>query len=441
MAGRPRRDPIAALPDEWRRGFAWVERELGGRIACAERQPRWRPAWFRDLEREGGTLPLYFRGERGETDHGAYALEHEMRVLQVLEAHGIPVPHVHGFCPQPRGIVMDRCPGRPNLASAASEAEREAVLDHYVEILARIHAIDVGDFEAVGLARPGTPEQRGLLDFDLWERGYRTRKLRPEPAIEFAIGWVRRNVPRARERVSLVCADSGQFLFEDGRVTAILDLELACLGDPVADLGGLRNRDLSEPLGDLSRAVRRYELLTGEAVDREVLDFHTARFALVTPLAVAHLVAAPPAGMDVVQYLGWHLVWTRAALEVIAARLGVAVEAPPGTRPGARPGGEATDFASYEGDAAARLAVYRERLERLGPALDEQDSDDVARTLGRRPASRAEADAALEGLVREAGPDRDAELAGLLHRRVLREESLLQPVMRELEGARIQHIP
>src|SRR5207237_3215354 len=75
----------------------WIEHTTGGHVVHYERQPRWRPAWFIDVERDGEVLPLYFRGDRGALDHGVYSLEHEYRVLQVLEAHDIAVPHVYGF--------------------------------------------------------------------------------------------------------------------------------------------------------------------------------------------------------------------------------------------------------------------------------------------------------------------------------------------------------
>ena len=42
----------------------WLERDLGGRVARIERQARWRPAWWVDLERDGELLPLYVRGDR-----------------------------------------------------------------------------------------------------------------------------------------------------------------------------------------------------------------------------------------------------------------------------------------------------------------------------------------------------------------------------------------
>jgi aminoglycoside phosphotransferase (APT) family kinase protein len=439
----------------WQRALAWIERELGGRVARFELQPRWRPAMYLDLERAGERVPLYFRGDRGALDHGVYPLEHEMRVLERLEKHGIPVPHVHGFCPDPRGIVMQRCAGRTNLASAGSEAERTAVLDHYVEILAKLHRIDVAEFEALGLPRPRTPEALGLGDLAHWERSYRKQKRRPEPTIEFTLGWLRRNVPRGRTRAAMLHGDAGQFLFENGRVTSLLDFELAYVGDPMADFGGLRNRTLSEPLGDLGRAVARYEQLTGEPADRRAIDYHTVRFGLCTPMSTAHLVADPPPGVEYVQYLAWYLVYARLCLEVIAQmqRLPLRPPALPAeaeTRHSAGfralretlatpPGADAQ--ASYQLATARRAAHYLARADRFGPALEAENQADAARLLGRRPGSWQEADAELERFVLDAGPEHDAALVELLHRRTLRHESLLHGALLELEGARIEPLP
>lgn len=441
------------VSETWQRAFEWIEASLGGKIVHAERQPRWRPAWFLDLQRDDGErLALYFRGDRGETDHGVYSLEREMRVFQLLEENGIPVPHVYGFCPEPRGIVMQRCPGRANLATARTRAERESVLDDYMEILARLHRIPLDVWQPLGIDAPDGPEQLGLADFDVWERAYRAHKVRPEPAIEYLIRWVRGHVPERRARASLICSDAGQFLFDNGQVTALLDLELATLGDPMADLGGMRGRDLSEPLGDLRRGFAQYERYSGQPLDREAIDFHTVRFCLVTPLAVAHLVAAPPPGIDFIQYLAWYCVWLRSPLEIIAARRGVSIDpvpVPDAVRTSHSAGhdalvamldaGDAADaFAGYERDAAARLAEYLRRAERLGPALDAQDQEEAESLLGQRFESGSERDAALESLVQAGAGARDEALLRYLHRRVQRLEVLIAPVMRELEGAKIQ---
>ena len=109
------------LAPEWRRAVAYVEEQVGGRVVHAERQARWRPAWFFDVETPAGIVPIYFRGARGEAGLGVYTLDHEGAVLEVLAENGVPVPKVWGVCSDPPGLVLDRSPGRANLATAESE--------------------------------------------------------------------------------------------------------------------------------------------------------------------------------------------------------------------------------------------------------------------------------------------------------------------------------
>jgi aminoglycoside phosphotransferase (APT) family kinase protein len=444
------------LSPRWRQAFDWVEATLGGPVVHAKRQPRWRPAWFLDVLRDGETIPLYWRGDRGGQAgiNRVYTLEHEATVLRVLEAHDVPVPHVHGICPEPLGMLLERVPGRPNLSTAGSEAEREAVQDHFVELLTRAHAIDPAAFEAEGLVRPASAQELALDDLPVWESNYRKLKSRPEPVIEWVLGWLRRNAPPGRERVTFVTGDAGQFVFDAGRVTALLDLELSHLGDPLADLGALRARDLTEPLGDLRRAYLRYEELTGESLDRAALGYHTARFAILTPMAVCHLVSSPPPGLDLIQYLAWEALFARAALDAIAEILGEAPVPPALPDPAAtsrsgahealvgmldRPS-EDDDFAAYQSDTAARLARYLRDVELLAPALDADELDDVAGVIGERPASLLEADTALERFVQDAPAERDPEILRLLHRRTLRRLALLRSAMREDPDATIQRL-
>lgn len=436
-----------ALEPEWHRAFDWVEATVGGRVVAARRQERWRPAWFLDVERDGRTMPLYFRGDRGEVGSGVYTLEHEFAVFQVLEREKLLVPHVYGLCPNPRGMLMDAIPGRPDLSTNESAGDRASVLAHLMDLYAELHAIDPKRFEEIGIERPAD-DQIPLGDFPRWEEGYRARKSVPEPMIEFGIRWVRRNLP---ERTQLAClhADAGNFIFDGDRVTALLDFELACLGDPLADLGALRARDLSEPLGDLRPALRRYAEKTGQDLDAAALDFYTIRFGLQTPMAVAAVVRHCPEGTNLAQYLGWYLVYGRVPCELIAHRAGVSIDPPalPDSPPTRR--SYAHDFLvdvlggdgpadTYEKDVALRVAQYLRRAELYGPQLQSEDLDEVGELLGRRPSTWREADEALEAFVLEAPPDLDGPLARYFVRRCLREESLLAPAMREIEGARVQ---
>ena len=392
----------------------------------------------------------------GEADHGVYPLEHEMRVLQLLEQHELPAPHVYGFCPDPRGIVMERRPGRADLGTAESATERESVLDQYVEFLAHMHAIPVSSLTSLNLPVPETPEALALGDLEPWERQYRRFKVRPEPLIEFALRWIWSNVPEGRSRGSLVHGDAGQFLFEKGRMTAVLDFELAYVGDPAADFAGMVCRDLSEPLGDLRRALKTYERCTGSPMDVRTVDYHTVRFGMCTPMVTAHLVARPSSSLNWPQYLGWYLVYGRVPIEVIAKLEGVELDPPDlpeatTTRhaPAAAWLADALEAAvsnlddpaaRYQVDTALRGAQYLERVDRFGAELEEQSLKEAAKLLGYRPADWAAADAAVEELVLKAPPARDAEILRLLHRHALRQEFLLAPAMRELEGAAAQQL-
>ena len=432
---------------EWGRAFAEVERLVGGRIVRAEKQPRWRPAFFLDVDRGAGALaPIYLRGDRGEMQHGVYGLDHEYRVLAALEAEGVPVPHIYGFLADPLAIVMARAPGRVNLATARDDAERTAVLDHWIEILAAMHRLPLARFEALGLERPKRPEQLGLGDFPRWEKSWRERKNRPDPRIEWVIRWLHRNVPVHRTKPAMIQGDAGQFLFENGRVTAMIDLELAYIGDPLADLAGMLNRDLSEPMGDLNRAFLRYASLMGEPLDVQTVWYHTARFGICTPIACAPLLAAPPPQFNFPVYLGWDIVYGRIALEAIGRFAGIALREPelPEPAPSRHASGLdqlvatlAPEPRSYEVDTAYRIAQWTREIDARGAQIERDDADEVARLTGVRAAPGTEADRALEAFVLGAGPERDTEILQLLYRRTKRQQALMQPALRELTAARL----
>ncbi len=415
----------------------WIERIIGGRVVACERQPRWRPAWFVDAERDGITLPLYFRGDRGALDHGVYGLEHEHTVLRVLEANDILVPHVYGLCPEPRGLVMERVAGRANLATAQSSDDPAAVLDDYMGWLAKIHRIGTEPFEREGLTR--STANPAFADLDRWEQTYRAQKARPEPLIEFVLCWLRRNAPTRDVAQSLVVGDSGQFLFDGARVTSIIDLELAFLGDPLHDLACMRLRDLAEPLGDLGRAFAHYERVTDESIDRRAIDFHTVRFAICTPMSISHVLANPPPDIDLVRYLIWYVQFARVALEVMADLLGVDLDPTPSFVD--EIGRFATGYPmiaaalhdiaptdpqqQFRLDVARRTNVFLSRVAATGAAMEAADLDDAAVMLGYRATTWTECDAALEDLISRNDAGRDREFIRFFHRRHTRWQTLL----------------
>lgn len=164
---------------------SWLEKHVG-RVASLERQARWRPVWFADVDVDDGaeSLALCVRGDR--TDYpGIFPLEHEMLVQRMLHERGVRVAAVHGWIDEPRAYVMDRVPGRSDFSDCTPE-QRDAVMDDYIGILAELHALDVEPFEAAGVRRDG---------MGAYERWYRSSKKRPDPFLEFCLGWLRRHPP------------------------------------------------------------------------------------------------------------------------------------------------------------------------------------------------------------------------------------------------------
>ncbi len=447
-------DARESLEPEWQRAFAWVENELGIEITSFERQARWRPAFFVEASKGGESMSLYLRGDRGELDHGIYPLEHEGRVLQVMESEGLPVPHIHAVIPDPKMLVMDKVPGRHDLSTAENEEERVSVLNHYMDLLADLHAIDPKRFEEIGLDRPRGPAALGFADLARWEKVFRESKTRPEPLIEFVFGWLRRNVPKEREEVACLQVDAGQFVFENGRVTSFLDLELACLGDPAADLAGMRGRDLAEPFGDLNPAFERYFAKTGKRIPKEIIDYHTVRFNLASPTTCAPMIVNPPEAVDYVQYLGWYWVWSRACIEVMADHAQIVLPTPVIPEPGRSVLAPAHDFMvsrladlrsksegfmKYELDLNWRNAVYLQRAESMGAEMEKDEGAEIDALLGRvtKPMNR---EAELEAFVMEKGEAEEVALMQFFQKRCLRQEALFEPVARELKGVRTQMI-
>ncbi len=437
-----------SLPAHWQQAFEWTERRLGGRVIAWEAQPRWRPACFFELEtKDGDILPLYWRGARGEFHTSTRPLEREMHVIEVFERNGILVPHPYGICQDPPGLLLERIPGRFGLDTANDDAHRTKVLDEYLRHLAKIHSIPIEEFEAIGYRRPDGPEASCFGETRGFERSYRATKTRPDPMIEFQLGWCKRNVPTERTELSFVVCDGGQFMFDDERMTGLLDFELAYIGDYAADIASFRTRSLTEPmLIPQGQIMRRYGEISGREIDFNVIDYHTIRFCLINPLSVSGQLSNPVPEANYVQYLAWYVCYGRCGLELMAQTTGTQLEPPrlPQERPSRRSSaiGQLTTLLdpvaagedgerAYQLDRIQRMVVYLDRSDRFGPALEAEDLDDVAKLLGRRPPTWQEADARLEELVLASGPERDDEFIRYFHRRLSREESLLYPVLRE----------
>jgi aminoglycoside phosphotransferase (APT) family kinase protein len=421
---------------------AWLERELGGTVVAFERQQRWRPAWFADLARDGSVHRYCVRGHRGGNFREMITLRQEADVNRVLLKHGVSVPRVHGMIDDPPAIVMDRLPGRVNLATAVDDAERDTVLDQYIEAMRRMHTIDVQEFGAIGLPVPADNRGAALNMYATGEANYRRAKSAPSPMIEFMWRWLQRNVPAGRERRALIQADAAQFLYENRTLTGLIDFEAAYVGDPVAEFAAMRSRDCEEPLGDIGRIARKYETATGDRIEANAVEFHTAGWSLMTPFQWEDSVRNPAAGDSWLEYFTWLVGCGRWALEAIAQVVGTPLELlerpDEGTSSSSYwhacyenlisvldewPGGGSGTFSA---DSARAVARFAEHVHVFGRELESAALDEMSEILGGRQPDLTAAEAALEEFVLTASPDCDAALVRYFHRWTQRQQFLIR---------------
>jgi len=420
---------------------AWVEAELGGSVGAIRKQDRWRDSWEVDLVRDEKLVPLFARGDRNE-EFPPDPLEYEAAIIATLERQGIAVPKIYGICPEPHAIVMDRAPGRANLETAVDDAERVSVLEQLGEIIATMHGLDVGPFVEAGAHMPVTPAEVALPYFRSCERLYRKYKSGPEPRIEFFIRWVYRNVPEPPPRLSFLHADPGQFLFDAGRVTVMLDFELAALGDPMMDIAGLRQRSLAEPMGDIRPLLRRYVERTGRVLDRQRISYHSAQWLAASSVLMAGALRNPRPEASYAEYLSWYLGCMLSALQALAEFEGFDLpqsQPPIADRRPSRWAPALTCLADkfrprddgsggYERIVGENLTKFVSSMDSSGRWAEAEYIEDVAGLTGTRPSGWLEADELLERFVLAAGPEHDRSLAEVFQRWLLRQAGLIEGI-------------
>jgi len=99
------------------------------------------------------------------------------------------------------------------------------------------------DPAALGLMQVMEPVEADACwrrELDYWEGVIDEDAVKPLPVIRAAIRWLRANPPAPAQKLSVVHGDyrTGNFLYDEtGAIHAVLDWEMAHLGDPLEDLG------------------------------------------------------------------------------------------------------------------------------------------------------------------------------------------------------------
>lgn len=441
----------------------WTAETLGGNIVRCERQGErrsgGRPAFFIDVDRNGEKIECYARMARGDGQlvGKAFGLDREHRILVGLNEQELRVPAIHGLCEAPLGILMENVPGDFDYTTLPPGAERDALDRDFLEEIAKLHDIDASYWVGLGLKEPKTPEAIALADLELWERTYHAALRRPVPLCEFSTRWLRRNVPNAPERVSLIQGDTGpgQFIFRGSKVAAIIDWEFAHLADPVLDLAQIRTRDFYNPGADMTAWMKLFAEITGRPIDLPKLRYYTVKSMLITPLALTGVVQNMVPQTDHAEWYAQDVTYKRATAEALAEAVGVTLSEPElpvasdsetttifdlldqnlreEHRPAAPDG-----YARYRIDLDLRLARHLRNVHTIGTALETQEADDRAALLGAVVGSDAASEARLLERIEAGRPEDDAEIVAYLYRRSVREEAVWRGGLGVGEGAKLQ---
>lgn len=220
--------------------------------------------------------------------------EEQYRLMRILdERTDIPVPPIRWY--EPSGgvlgapfFVMGRIEGRvptdmppyhmDGWVTEVAPEERAAMWWSTLEILARLHRLDVGELGLGFLDMPewGAPGLEQRLNY--YEHYLHWAYKGPQETALKALEWLRANRPEEPDPPVALWGDAriGNVIFQSGVPAAVLDWETAMLGAPEEDLAWFMflDRHHSEGVGaarlegfpSYTATIARYEELLGRPV-------------------------------------------------------------------------------------------------------------------------------------------------------------------------------
>ena len=242
-----------------------------------------------ELTRGGEPTVLAMRrasgGVEGEGTAAHPGLVVEAVLMQTAARAGVPEPEVH-YVLRPEdgigaGFIMQWLDGYTLGAQIVKAPELDAIRPQLArrcgEVLAQIHGIDL---VASGLDQHLQQQTAEEYVRQTWQR-YQDFNT-PQPMIDYTARWLLDHLPE-NAAPALVHNDfrNGNVMVDATGIVAVLDWEVAYIGDPMRDLGWIlthswrfgRDELPVGGFGEVADLFAGYESVSGKAVDPEAVRF------------------------------------------------------------------------------------------------------------------------------------------------------------------------
>ncbi|WP_257890518.1 phosphotransferase family protein [Rhodococcus sp. USK10] len=252
----------------------------------------------------------------------------EFDALTVAFDAGLPVPEPLWHIEEERwlGASFVLIAEVPNCLSSNHARDLSPGVGHTLfaegmEVLGRLAAVDLAAVELPSGIEQSSPESCAREQLDAWADLYEANEIHPNPIGRVALQWLRANPPAAASKLALVHGDYrlGNLLYDnDGHLRAVLDWEMAHLGDPLEDLAWTIDvrQDADHPVlawgvADPAQAVELWQASSGLEVDTDSLRWwqvFVAFKALTIWTMSGHNFATQPQKRLIDGRMGWVLV-------------------------------------------------------------------------------------------------------------------------------------
>jgi aminoglycoside phosphotransferase (APT) family kinase protein len=244
----------------------------------------------------------------------------ELAVLDGLAERGVRAPRVWGHDIEgdllgAPAILLQRLPGSADAVAylrAEPEVGRARTLD-LARAAAELHAVE---------PRTGGLD-RAESELSRWHEQFLAARLEPHPTLGWVFDWLA-DYEAAPAAPVLVHGDfrPGNVLYADGRITGVLDWEMAHLGHPAEDLAwAYRALWSPEEFVPLEGFVAAYVEAGGPDIDVESLRWHRvfceAKFATISLLAARSVVDGTSGNLRLIDRTATVLPAVRRCLEWI----------------------------------------------------------------------------------------------------------------------------